>query len=138
MDEALVLDTSFLVAFYNRDDVHHEAAVPVMERFLTGDLGTGLLLEYVFMEVVTVLHAKLGLAEAVRVGELLLAARELTFVPCSDRFLATLETFRAQSDRGLSFADAAIVTMARLHPPGRVATFDRALGAVDGVKPIPV
>jgi predicted nucleic acid-binding protein len=71
-----------------------------------------------------------GLARSTHV-----AARELTFVPCSDRFLATLETFRAQSDRGLSFADAAIVTMARLHPPGRVATFDRALGAVE---PIPV
>jgi hypothetical protein len=53
-----------------------------------------LLLEYVFLEVVTVLLVRRDLAVATRVGRLLLDAEELEFVPCSDLFLETLQTFR--------------------------------------------
>ena len=48
----IVLDSSFLIAFHNERDSHHNAAYGLMERFLAGDWGRGLLLEYVFLEVV--------------------------------------------------------------------------------------
>jgi len=50
----LILDSSFLIAFHNKNDVHHAAATKVMEDFLRGEYGRALLLEYVFLEVVTV------------------------------------------------------------------------------------
>lgn len=129
----IVLDSSFLVAYHNAEDVHHAAARRIMSRFLLEEWEAGLLLEYVFLEVVTVIQARLDLAAAVRVGDRLLGARELEFLPCSDIFLPTMETFRLQSPGGLSFADAAIVTAARRSPPGYVATFDRGFHGVEGV-----
>jgi predicted nucleic acid-binding protein len=59
--------------------------------------------------------------------------RELEFLPCSNIFLPTLETFRLQSPAGLSFADAAIATVARKRPPGYVATFNRGFEGLDGI-----
>jgi hypothetical protein len=50
-----------------------------MERFLAGEWGTGLLLEYVCLEVVTVVMLRLELAAAVRFGRILLEAEELEF-----------------------------------------------------------
>ncbi|MEX2528219.1 MAG: PIN domain-containing protein [Gemmatimonadota bacterium] len=129
----IVLDTSFLVAFHNERDTHHVAARALMERFLDGEWEEGLLLEYVFLEFVTVLQARLDHAAAVAAGDTLLRARELVFVPASDIFLPTLETFRAEGGGRLSFADAAIVTVARRSAGGQVATFDGGFLAVEGI-----
>jgi predicted nucleic acid-binding protein len=133
----IILDTSFLVAYHNERDVHHIAARGIMSRFLAGEWGDGWLLEYVYLEVVTVLQIRVDLPTAVRVGEQLLGARDLEFHACSPMFLATLDSFKHQPSgsgpKGLSFVDAAIVTAARWNPPGYVATFDAALGGSDGV-----
>jgi len=47
-------------------------------------------------------------------------------------FLPAVEVFRSQRDLGLSFADAAIVAVARRSAGGRVATFHRAFRKVAG------
>lgn len=134
---AIVLDSSFIIAYHNRSDVHHDAAREVMADFLDGAWGDGLLLEYVFLEVVTALQLRLGHETAVSVGSLLLEARELTLVPCSELFLPALRVFRDQDDRGLSFVDSAVVAEARRHGSGHVATFDRDFDTIDGVSVVP-
>ncbi len=133
----IVLDASFLIAFHNDRDIHHGAARAAMGRFLAGQWGRGLLLEYVFLEVATVLLARRGLAVASAVGQLLLNAEELEFVPCSDIFLEALEAFRTQAGTTLSFADSAIVIVARARTEGLVATFDADFRAVPGVTVVP-
>lgn len=133
----IVLDSSFLVAYHNRRDVHHGAAAATMERLVAGEWGPALLLEYVFLEVVTVLLARRGLEVAARVATILLQAREVEFVPSSDMFLDVLETFRAQPDGRLSFTDAAIVAVARRRDARFVATFDRDFRRVEGVAVVP-
>lgn len=133
----VLLDSSFVVAYHNRRDVHHVAAVAAMEPLLAGQWGQALLLEYVFVEVVTVLLARRGLDVAVRVATTLLRARELQFVPCSDLFLDALETFRSQTQGTLSFTDAAIVTVARGHDESVVATFDTDFRGIEGISVLP-
>jgi len=133
----IVIDSSFMVAWHNQRDVHHGAARLAMARFLAGEWGRGLLLEYVFLEVVTVLLARRGLDLARSVARLLLEAEELEFVPCSDFFLDSLETFRSQVGTALSFADSAIVTVARARAQGLVATFDHGFRGVRGITLVP-
>jgi predicted nucleic acid-binding protein len=133
----LILDSSFLIAFHNKNDVHHAAAAKVMEGFLRAEYGRALLLEYVFLEVVTVLLARRGLAVATAVARILLEAREVEFVPCSEFFQETLETFHIQKETALSFTDAAIVTIARRQKESKVATFDKDFRRVEGVSVIP-
>jgi predicted nucleic acid-binding protein len=130
----IVLDSSFLIGFHNERDAHHGLASAWMERFLSGEWGRGLLLEYVFLEVATVLLVRRNLEVASRVARLLLEAEELEFVPCSDLFLETFETFAGQGSTRLSFADAAIAHVARQRAHGLVLTFDDELRKADAIR----
>lgn len=134
----IVLDTSFLVAFYNSRDAHHDVAVGPMKAIIDGRYGPALLLEYVFLELATVLAARRDLATAIHVGDVLLAAKEVELVPCSDLFTATLDVFRSQpSSAGLSFTDAAIVAVARERDARHVASFDTGFARIDGIELVP-
>ena len=99
----IVLDSSFIVAFHNERDGLHDPAHRWMERFLEGEWGRGLLLEYVFLEVMTVLLRRCDIGVAARVGRVLLDAGELDFVPCSDLFPDAFWLFTRQGRARLSF-----------------------------------
>jgi predicted nucleic acid-binding protein len=130
----IVLDSSFLIGFYNERDAHHASARSLIERFLAGDWGDGLLLEYVFLEVVTVLLLRRDLTVAAKVGRILLDATELEFVPCSDVFLETVKGFSAQSESRLSFTDVAIANVAHSRADGQLLTFDEGFRKVSGLR----
>ena len=134
----IILDTSFLVAFHNASDVHHERAAGLMERIVAGEWGDVLLLEYVFLETTTVLALRRDLPTAVRVGGHLLSSREVRFSGASDHSAAAWDVFRSQERAALSFVDAAIVAVARAVGSPFVATFDRGFRGVPGVEVVPV
>lgn len=118
----VLLDSSFLIALHNARDVHHERARAAMERLARGEWGEPLLLEYVFLEVVTVLAARLDQETAAAVGDRLLGHAAIRFVPCSELFVEAYDVFRRE--RGLSLTDAALVAAAR-SLDAVVLTFDR-------------
>jgi uncharacterized protein len=130
----IVLDSSFLIGFYNERDAHHGEAHVLMDRFLSGTWGRGLLLEYVFLEIMTVLLLRRDLAVATRVGRILLEAEELEFVPCSDLFLPTMESFSNQGRTRLSFADAAIASVAQSRADGLLLSFDEEFRRISGLR----
>jgi len=133
---AVLLDSSFVIAWHNTRDVHHAAAARTMVQLLGGEWGTLLLLEYVLLEVVTVLRARRSHDVALRVADQLLGAREVQFVSCSEYFLEALETFRRES-ADLNFTDAALVTVARRHKRSRIATFDDDFKGLPGITVVP-
>jgi predicted nucleic acid-binding protein len=130
----IVLDSSFLIGFHNERDSHHQAALTLMDRFLAGEWGRGLLLEYIFLEIVTVLLVRRNYAVAARVGRILLDAAELEFVPCSDLFLETMQNFSIQTGTSLSFADAAILGVARSRADGLILSFDEEFRKISGLR----
>jgi predicted nucleic acid-binding protein len=107
-----------------------------MIHLVAGEWGAGILLEYVFLEVVTVLKARRGASVAMSVAERLLDAREVEFLPCTPFFADTLSTFRRER-APLSFTDAAITTVARREKKGYVATFDADFRSLKGITVIP-
>jgi len=134
----IVLDTSFLVAYHNERDQQHAKAVQAMREFLDdGRWGVGLLLEYVFLEVVTVLLIRRDHAVAANVGERLLNAAELDFIPCSDIFIETTKAFAAQRNTQLSFADMAIAVTARAKADSQILTFDAEFKKLPGIRVYP-
>jgi predicted nucleic acid-binding protein len=134
----VILDSSFLLAYYNARDRHHAAAARAMVQLLAGTWGGGVVLEYVLLEVVTVLRVRRGVDAAATVGATLLGARELRFLPCSDLFTEAWSVFRGQGQRGaLSLADAAIVVAARRDASGLILTFDADFRAVAGITVLP-
>jgi len=133
----IVLDTSLLVAWTHRRDVHHPAAAQFMVEFAQGALGKGLLLEYVFQEFVTVVQRRIDHATAVRVARHLRRAKDLEFIPSAGYFDAALEVFEHQEHQGLSLVDSMIVAAARHRSQGRIASFDRGFDGVEGVTRLP-
>ena len=105
-----------------------------MHDFLDGRWGKGLLLEYVYLEVVTVLLVRADLATATSVAGILLESEELEFVPCSDFFADTVKNFTAQRKTKLSFTDSAIATVAAKRSAGLVLTFDEEFRKVPGIR----
>jgi uncharacterized protein len=122
----------------NEADALHEDAVAAMARLRAGEWGPPLLPEYVFLETVTVLAARAGLGVAQEEGAKLLHSRETEVVPCSPFFADAFEFFRAQRKTRLSFADAAIVAIARQRGADHILTFDRDFRKVDGLEVVPV
>jgi predicted nucleic acid-binding protein len=108
-----------------------------MNELVAGKWGRALLLEYVFLEVTTVLLVRRNLNLASSVASILLQAREVDFAPCSELFIDTLETFRNQAGTELSFADAAIITAARRYNAAGIATFDREFDKLKGITVVP-
>jgi predicted nucleic acid-binding protein len=133
----IVLDSSFLIAFHNADDVHHPAAAKAMRRVLGGEWGTALLSEYVFHEVVTVVLLRRNLATAIEVGEILLRAREIEFIAGAEVFVDAWPIFREQRRTKLSFVDAALIAAAEKNDVAAIATFDRVLARVSGRPTVP-
>lgn len=129
----IVLDSSFVIGFYNQQDAHHQAACTLMKRFLAGEWGRGLLLEYVFLEVVTVLLVRRDLATATYVGATLLQATELDFLPCSHLFPDAFDMFSRQKGTRLGLTDAAIAHVAQQRCAGLVLTFDEELARIPGI-----
>jgi len=85
------------------------------------------------MEVTSVLLMRRDLATAERVGQVLLQAQELQFVPCSDFFSETLRTFVGQAGTRLSFTDAAISYVAQQRAEGLVLSFDDEFRKIPGL-----
>ena len=112
-------------------------AARAMVHLVGGKWGRVLLLEYVFLEVVTVLLARRGHPTAVAVGNTLLQAAEVDFIPCSELFLDALDVFQSQKSGVLSFVDAAIVAAAQTRADGHIATFDRDFSDVPGLTLVP-
>lgn len=129
----IVLDSSFLVAYFNERDVHHKSALRVMKKLIEGDFDPILMPEYVFLEVVTVLAARRGHSTALSVGRTLLNSEEVEFVPCSEYFVQAMDTFALEGHLGLSFTDAAIVAICRQRGAEHVATFDADFRKMKGL-----
>ncbi len=130
----IVLDSSFLIGFYNDRDAHHAHASLLMRDFLDGRWGKGLLLEYVYLEVVTVLLVRIDLTTAASVAGILLESEDLEFVPCSDFFADIVKQFTTQRKTKLSFTDSAIATVAVKRADGLVLTFDEEFRNVPTIR----
>ncbi len=133
----IVLDASFVVAYFNDGDVHHAAARRAWPEVVDGRWGPVLLPEYIFLEVVTVLASRRGLEKAASSGTQLLDASEFEFVNCSPYFQAAFDAFRTQRSTKMSLADASILAIAKARGAEHVATFDRDFGKVPGISAVP-
>ena len=108
-----------------------------MNDLALGKWGRALLLEYVVVEVATVMLMRRNLNVARSVASILLQAREIDFVPCSELFLDSLEAFRNQVGTEFSFVDAAIIAAAHRYQARHIATFDREFARLKGITVVP-
>jgi predicted nucleic acid-binding protein len=111
-----IADTGFLVAFANRNDIHHEWAVEVAER-LSEPLLT---CEAVLAE--TAFHLQDTALVLTMLQERLVA---LAF-DCRDHLLQLAALAKRYADRHPDLADLCLIRMSELHPRYSIVTVDRS------------
>ncbi len=121
----IFLDSSAIIAYKNADDINHEKALAIFQKLNAGDYGIGVISEFVFSEVTTVLALRKSMEAAKEVGNILLEAREIEIMKASEVFERSWEMFSDQENTGLSFVDASNLACMEMRKIRKIATFDK-------------
>ncbi len=120
----IILDTSFIVAFYNTRDQNHQVAVNVMDDIIKGKYGKLYITDYIFDESMTVIFIRLkSLSETVKIGEVIRKSSEMLEIEKSD-FENTWNLFKKQIHTAFSFTDCSTLEIMKRSAIRNIATFD--------------
>jgi predicted nucleic acid-binding protein len=120
----IVLDSSFLVSFFNEDDYNHNEAIRKMKQW--EEKGEEFIVcDYVALEVATVIHYKVSLRKATIFLDLIKNSSKIRFrtLDSTDFELAS-KVFSNQKER-ISFVDASVIYLA-IMADSHLGTFDEA------------
>ncbi|MFX0171215.1 MAG: type II toxin-antitoxin system VapC family toxin [Candidatus Hodarchaeota archaeon] len=122
------LDTGFILAIRNSDDINHIKATKSMRECLSGKYGKIIVSNFVFDETVTLTLMRTHNKNLVKdIGDYILNSPRIILLHLSEtEFLATWELFLKYFENGLSFTDCSLLVMAKLFESNvYIATFDR-------------
>ncbi len=99
------VDTSALVAFFDRKDFYHIDSVRLFEKIKKEKIKI-LITDYIFDECVTTILSRVGHNNAVRAGEFILSSKiiEMIWLDESIKF-KSWDFFKIHSDKEFSFTD---------------------------------
>jgi len=122
------LDTGFILAIRNADDLNHLKAREIMKECLSGKFGQIFVSNFVFDETVTLTLVRThnrGLVEDI--GNFIFESPRIKLIHLSEtEFLATWEYFLKYFKKGLSFTDCSLLVMTKLFEDNvYIATFDK-------------
>ncbi|MFW9856658.1 MAG: type II toxin-antitoxin system VapC family toxin [Candidatus Thorarchaeota archaeon] len=124
----VLLDTGFILAIRNSDDVNHNKATELMRECLSEKYGRIIVSNFVFDETVTLTLVRTRNKSLVRdIGDFIFDSPRITLLHLSEtEFLVTWEFFLKYFEKGLSFTDCSLLVMAKLFESNvYIATFDR-------------
>lgn len=128
----IILDTSFIVSYFNTRDQNHTKAVKLMKEIHEPLCLT----DYIFGEVVTVSLIRLkNIDRASKIGEILLKSLEIIYVDKSS-FDKAWNLFCKQKDTILSFTDCTTVSVMQESDIKKIATFDEDFGKIKEIEVI--
>ena len=97
-------------------------------------MGSGVISEFVFSEVTTLLALRKSLEAAKEVVNVLFEAGEIEILKASEVFESSWEIFSNQENTGLSFVDASNLTCMEMRKIRKIATFDKDFLRISGVE----
>jgi len=119
------VDTSALVALFDRKDSNHLQAKAVLESIKT-DRVQMLISDYIFDECITTVLSAIGHRAAVTVGEFILSSKivEITWLDDSVK-LGAWDFFKRHSDKPVSFTDCTSFMLMKDLRVNNYSSFDR-------------
>jgi predicted nucleic acid-binding protein len=121
----IFLDSSAIISYKNADDINHKKALDIFQKLKSGEYGIGVISEFVFSEVTTVLALRKSMEAAKEVGNVLLEAREIEIMKASEVFERSWDIFTNQKNTALSFVDASNLACMEKKKIRKIATFDK-------------
>jgi len=120
----IVLDTSFIVSYFNERDENHTKATELMESVANLKFGPIYMTDFIFDETVTISFIRLkSLAKAVEIANYLLKSLRIIEVEKTD-FYKAWEIFKKQKNTDFSFTDCTTISVMRDNEIKNIATFD--------------
>ena len=141
MTQTFFTDTSFLVAFYNTRDDHHQQA----RTFIAGliefeESAEFLIIYYIFDETLTTILNRSGKRLAIDAAKKIYSSLNIPIITISPEvFSAAYELFIRYADQEWSFTDCTSIALLKEHfqkRPMQVATFDQHFRAA-GFRTVP-
>lgn len=126
--EKTLLDTSFLLAYYNKDDALHARAKALAEK-LRGD--EQIITDYILAEFLNVATHRTSKARATQFAKQLLGSD--ASVPLTNARTLNYALRIWDKKHKLSFTDATLVAHA-INEEARIATFDNEFKHVPGIR----
>lgn len=127
---SVFLDTGLYYALQNEGANRHEEARSAFSAVLSDRFGALFTSDYVFDEVVTLVYARTGDFDEAWTTAMRVLGRgrfpdavDLLFVG-PETFRAAVDTFERYDDQGLSFTDAATISLVERHDVDHVLAFD--------------
>jgi predicted nucleic acid-binding protein len=133
----VLIGTGAIYAFVTRTDRHHQEARSFVREWLSQG-GTFVLPDLIFAETMALLKARLGAKVAVRVGQELRQNPACLWVALGpDGERDTWATFQQHHDEGWSYADCALLVLARQLKIVEVFAFDEHFAQMPGLIRVP-
>ena len=124
MDKMIFLDTSFIISYYNKEDINNTRAVNLMKKMSENKDKFFVISDYVFDECATILSQKIkNKIESIKAIDDILSFTDLIFVE-KEIFNRSWELFKNQDNTKLSFTDCSIIAMSKSKGIREIATFD--------------
>lgn len=129
----IFLDSSFIIAYKIEDDEHHLRAVALSKSISSEHYGEGIISDYIFDEIVTVIFNRTKkLIYAVQSGNEL--KKSVSIIGISkDLFNDSWKIFKKQKDTRLSFTDCTILALMKKKRISSIATFDKDFNEIEGI-----
>ena len=137
MTRYALIDTGAIFALSNRRDQHHPAAQKFFREWIARRNGL-VLLDWVFIESMTLLKARLGATIALQVGQQLRRNplyRWVRFQP--DDELEVWNVFQKYSDKAWSYTDCGLWVMSQRSRMTEVFSFDEHFSQMPGIVRLP-
>ena len=132
----IILDTSFIVSYFNKRDQNHLQAVKLMEEVANITYGPLSITDSIFGEVVTVCLLRLkSLRKASQIGNTLLNSMKIIEVDKTS-FDQAWHLFSKQKSTIFSFTDCTTVSVMRENDIKNIATFDEDFGKIKGINTV--
>ena len=120
----IILDSSFIVSYFNERDENHFKAVELMKDILNLKFGRIHITDYIFDETVTVSFIRLKkLHKVIEIGHELMGLARILEVE-NTHFLSSWDLFKRQRNTAFSFTDCTTISVMAENEIKNIATFD--------------
>lgn len=124
----VILDSSILCAYANKDDVHHDNSIEILRRLLSQKESEVIITDHIFDEVVSVTKRKSNKDNSINIGEALLNS-EVELAYTDDFIFAEAWNIFKQKNE-FSFTDCTIIAFMKVFGINKIATFDKEFSKV--------
>lgn len=130
----LFIDANVLIAYYNKEDIHHLRALVLWKEIEQGHHGDFFTSDYVFNEAVGVTNRKLGKEHALQLGNHIL--KSLVLLNINDLMLTEAWTIFQKTSLRLNLVDCTNLVALKTVSTTLIATFDEEFKNVPNIKVI--